>query len=77
MTAKEFNHLEENIRAATVWEQGVLIEERMDDKVQIKIYSMKKFFVEVWMDVKKLKLQKVHALEKETDWSNYLDKLDY
>lgn len=75
MTSIEFNRLEENIRAATVWEQGVLIEERTIEKSQVKIYSMKDFFVEVWIDVKKLKLQKVHALEAEPKWSSYLNNL--
>lgn len=58
MTAAEFNRLKENERAAAVWEQGVLIEERIVDTDLIKIYSMKGFFVEVWMDAKKLKLPK-------------------
>jgi hypothetical protein len=75
MTAIEFNKLKENERAAIVWEQGVLIEEKIVDKSQIKIYSMKDFFVEVWTDIKKLNLQKVQALEKESNWSAYLNNL--
>ena len=75
MTSSEFNNLEENIRASTLWEDGVLIEERIIGKSQVKIYAMKGFFVEVWMDTKKLKLEKIHALDAEPKWSSYLDKL--
>jgi hypothetical protein len=65
MSAAEFNQLKENEKTTIVWNQGVLIEERIVDGDLIKIYSMKDFFVEVWMDVKKLKLQKSMHLKKE------------
>jgi len=76
MTAIEFNQLEESTRAATVSDLGILIEERMVGKSQVKIYSMKDFFVEMWIDFKNSKIQKVHALDNEPDWSSYLDEMD-
>ena len=75
MTATEFNRLKEHGRVSILSEQGVLIEEKLGSKHLIKIYSIPGFFVEVWLGIKKLKLQKVQALEKETKRTSYLNNL--
>ena len=76
MTKKEFNELEINIRTALIWSSGQFIDERVIyGKYHIKMYAMKSFFVEVWIDVKKLHIEKVQAIESETDWSSYLNSI--
>jgi hypothetical protein len=74
MSEKEFNELELNERTALLWSQGDFIDERIIyGKYQIKMYSMKNFFVEVWIKLKPLEIEKVHAIDCEKDWSGYLN----
>jgi hypothetical protein len=76
MTKKEFNELEVNARTALVWSTGQFIDERIIyGKYHIKMYAMKNFFVEVWIDLKRLNIEKVQAIESETDWSGYLHSI--
>ena len=76
MTKQEFNELELNARAALIWSKGQFIDERIIyGKYHIKMYAMKNFFVEVWIDLKKLKIEKANAIESDTDWSGYLQSI--
>jgi hypothetical protein len=59
MTKQEFNQKEINERADILWRDGVFIEDRVIyNRYQIKVYSLKSFFVEVWVNVQDLKIEK-------------------
>ena len=76
MSEKEFNELDLNERAALVWSRGQYIDERVIyGKYHIKMYSMKDFFVEVWINLNPLHIEKVHAIESKKDWSGYLNSI--
>jgi hypothetical protein len=45
------------------------------NKYIIKMYSIYSFFVEVWIDVKTLKIDKIQALENSQDWQGYLKSI--
>ena len=76
VTKQEFNNMEMNNKTALVISGGELIDERVIyGKYHIKMYSMRHFFVEVWIDVKKVEVEKIRAIESEADWSGYLDSI--
>ena len=76
MIKQEFNTLEINERAALIWSKGQYIDERIIyGKYHIKMYSLKDFFVEVWINLKNWNIEKVQAIESDTDWSGYLSSI--
>ena len=77
MTAKQFNAMKSlDNKADLVWDIGMHVDERIIyNKYIIKMYSIYSFFVEVWIDVKTLKIDKIQALENSQDWQGYLKSI--
>lgn len=74
MNAQEFNNQKSiDHKANLVWDIGTYIDERaIYGKYIIKMYTVYHLIVEVWVNTKSLKIEKIKALEDETDWKGYL-----
>ena len=74
MTPQEFNKIKSiSHRANIVWDCSRHIEERViANEYIIKIYELYGFYVEVWINAKSLKIEKINALENKIDWHDYL-----
>ncbi len=74
LTSSSFNSIGDiNERADVLWELGSLVDRRtVSNKYNVKVYALLDFFVEVWVNVKKLEIERIFALENEKDWEGYL-----
>jgi len=74
LTSSSFNSISNiNERADVLWELGSLVDRRtVSNKYNVKVYALFDFFVEVWVNVRKLEIERIFALENEKDWEGYL-----
>ena len=78
LKASDFNSIESlDIRAVLLWKKGQFLQDRVvNNRQQVKIYSLFNFFVEVWVNLKNVQeLEKIIALETEMDWNGYLGSI--
>ena len=77
MTALEFNKIMYiNDRADVLWYVGRFVSERfVQNKYQIKMYAVDDFYVEVWINIDTLIIEKIKALITDHDWTGYLQSI--
>lgn len=77
LTSASFNSIGDiNERADVLQELGSLVDKRtVSNKYNVKVYALFDFFVEVWVNVKKLEVERIFALENEKDWEGYLSSI--
>lgn len=72
MTLYEFNILDENDKYQTTWDLGTHIDTAITDTHKINLYSINKFFVEVYYNPETNKLEDIksfihgHSMDKYT-----------
>lgn len=74
MTAQDFNRIKNlNDKANIVWDCSRHVDERIIyNEYKIQMYALYGFYVEVWIAIKTNKIEKIKALEGETNWKGYL-----
>ena len=75
MTLYEFNALNVNDQAETIWE-FVFIAEREDIDHRILLYPIDNFYVEVYYDKDFNVLRKFKSFDSTDELEPYLDKID-
>ena len=61
----QFNLLPENDQAGYTWEHGTYIAFRKESHFVINLYSVDKFFVEVWFNPEEVCINKIRSFKSE------------
>lgn len=77
MTATEYNKLSDEQRSVLLIENGMFIEDRIDDgKYKIVMYGLFNFYVEAFYHIENNKIETIQALANIDDWERYLQSLN-
>lgn len=77
MTATEYNKLSDEQRSVLLIENGMFIEDRIDDgKYKIVMYGLFNFYVEALYHIEKNKIETIQALANIDDWERYLQSIN-
>lgn len=72
----EYNSLEDDQKATLLWDQGIFLMNRVDEKYSYNLYSLFDFFVEVWYDSKNNSIEKFRTFKTLEALEPYLDRID-
>lgn len=72
----QYNMLKPDDQALTLWESGVFIMNRKEDKYQINLYSLFDFYVEVWYDSMMNSIKKFRTFKAVDVLEPYLDRIN-
>jgi hypothetical protein len=72
----EYNQFTPDEQAELLWDKGVFLINRMDDKYSYNLYSLFDFFVEVWYDSKKNSIYKFRTFKTVEALEPYLDRIN-
>ncbi len=76
ITLYEFNSLAENEKAECLWEYGVHVSERFDNKYTYVLYQLSNFYVEVKYDCDDNLILKITSFSSTTKLKPYIDDID-
>lgn len=76
MNLYEFNLLEINAQAELLWEEGVYLLVRQEAGYMVNLHALNSFFVEVWYNGKKNKIERIRAFKSREQLEPYIDDID-
>lgn len=77
MTASEYNNLDLDQKANTLWTYGQMVHERREyNKFKVCIYGLGAFYVELSYCIKDNTVRRIRALENASDWQGYLNSVE-
>ncbi len=76
MNIYEFNRSDFENKAALVWEQGEFLTVRVSGNYNICLYSLGKFFAEIWYRVEENEVETVRGFTSDSCLEPYLNLVD-
>lgn len=72
----EFNILDENEKAQTIWDNGTFLTNKSDEEKAVNLYALGDFYVEVWYDKPHNRITQIRSFKTVNNLSPYLDDID-
>lgn len=72
----EFNQLDLDAKATTLWEHGQFLMLRIEGEFAINLYSLYDFYVEVWYQKNENRIERFRTFQSINALWPYLDQID-